>query len=1051
MATKTIPALPLRTPVVDSEGRISRPWLIALQALQGTGTDTGQGPPGETGPVGPTGPPGIAGVAPPAPNVTIGTATVTFRNDHKVEVDVNWTAGASANAQNFTGVAVYLEDPDISTGPIPKLDGSTTLDGTAQASGKWVPVFENDSLVSPAILFPDPDISARQARNIRVYLASYGPNATPKLVRANQASPTPSIVVAIPRAPQSGESGMEYAFLITDPHVDINTDFDRPDPQYSLTFTYTPPDPTVTPPPGMNRFGGVRIFYVYYQPDGHSIVLPGTDTGIDIPVNQSHGGVQSPIYSAGAGNTKFRVYFCSEDDSQPLGSHINTLVAAVNGTVSTTPYVEVEVTTEPLAPDVSSFTIANQQVVWQLSGIFVAQADFAWNIPSSARYSGVRLYLVNVVGSSYYPVALTSTMATVTELFTLDVLNVPASTETWTIAAISVDTNGMLSDDPASYGGAGFHSPTVQWIIGPPAQGTPGGGLEFAPPVTINAGATITPTEALSSDGVRMVTFDIGSSASPAWTNPTSNQFGHARVEIVVNGQFPPRFIYDVPANQSWFSTPAVPAFGTIGLANTIDAYIVSVDPQDNANSVAGTTPKVTGSYTPQSGAIIAKRFDNFDHSEFQWIDPSPGFSAFLITAQKIQVGSTLVVGGASGAAASFAGQNNGQIAVKRADGSIVAWMGQQQATQGDGSQIYGGWFGQLWVGGTDPRDAPLYVNNAGQVIVGGIAGTSKTYPYISVRDDSGVEQGRIGAKLAVGTSGPSTLTSGAWFSQLAVGGTNLLNWNVLIVPDPAKPNAVDFQIRNCHLFTIDYPANSNNQGLSNAHYTTEFGTSVWTGAGYANLWSFPGIRIYEPGRSSGSTYFGAAIISRGIVLRGPAAGNPLTATLDMFNGTQDGNDLPLSFWGELQLFSPNSPYNRTVFLAGGGAATGNSSFAMADVNGTNVFEVRSDATVWIKSDLYQYTGAQKLISGGVFVGTGVNVSSFAVTAGSYTVGAATVINTAGAFVGAGVDCRNNAIGGTGIAVWVTGLGAYAFGVDGSFVIGTRTFTITKGIITSIV
>ena len=485
----------------------------------------------------------------------------------------------------------------------------------------------------------------------------------------------------------------------------------------------------------------------------------------------------------------------------------------------------------------------------------------------------------------------------------------------------------------------------------------------------------------------------------------------------------------------------------------------MSVDPQGNSNSVAGPTPVIHGTYTPQTGAIIAKRFDNFDQNEFQWIDPTPGFSAKIITAQKIQVGSTLVVGGATGVAASFAGQTNGQIAVKRADGTIVAWMGQQQAVQGDGSQIYGGWFAQLWVGGADPRYAPLYVNSTGQVIVGGVAGGSdKPYPYISIRDDHGIEMGRIGAKLGDSISGaPAGLTSGAWFSQLAVGGTNLTNWNVLIVPDATKPNQVNFQIRNCYLFTIDYAANSNNQGLSNTHYVTEFGTQVWSGASFFNAWSFPGIRIYNPDRSSGGLYFGIAVLNRGIVLRGPQSGNPMIATLDMFNGTQSGDDSPSTFWGELQLFSPTGSNKRNVFLSSGGPSTGSSSFSFADANGANMFEMQNNGSLFMKGPLYLYTGTLQLISTGGQWTAGIYSPGYIITGQQFNVGANPVIDTSGAFVGAGVACTNNAVGGKLLGVRFSGNWAYGLndGVNATSATFTtangKTVTVVGGLITSIV
>src|SRR5215831_5423041 len=94
---------------------------------------------------------------PAAPAVTINPpAEVVFRGDHQVEVDIPWTKGATAITQNFTGVAIYLEDPDISSGANGPMDGgSVKLDGTSQMSGQWAPVKVGESLKSPAVVFLD--------------------------------------------------------------------------------------------------------------------------------------------------------------------------------------------------------------------------------------------------------------------------------------------------------------------------------------------------------------------------------------------------------------------------------------------------------------------------------------------------------------------------------------------------------------------------------------------------------------------------------------------------------------------------------------------------------------------------------------------------------------------------------------------------------------------------------------------------------------------------------------------------------------------------------
>ena len=113
----------------------------------------------------------------------------------------------------------------------------------------------------------------------------------------------------------------------------------------------------------------------------------------------------------------------------------------------------------------------------------------------------------------------------------------------------------------------------------------------------------------------------------------------------------------------------------------------------------------------------------------------------------------------------------------------------------------------------------------------------------------------------------PPQLTAGAWFTQLAVGGSNLTNWNVLITPDLTNSLGSNFQMRNINKLSIDYAAQSGNP--ANAEYKLEFGNSVWMAGGLpAGVWQFPGIHIYEVDGQPNPN-FGATFINRGMVCRG--------------------------------------------------------------------------------------------------------------------------------------------------------------------------------------
>lgn len=1046
---------------------------------------------------------------PSAPPVTIvPPADVLPRNNGVIEIDVNWTPAANATAANFAGAAVYLEDPDISSGLLAKLDGTTQLNATAQQSGQWAPVFQNNSTKSPAVV-----LTKKQAgdRNVRIYLAAFGPNTVAILNRANGPNPTPSIMVDVP-GQQIGNSGQEYAFLVTNPAVNVIPDFNRPDPNYYLTFSYTPPDPTVAIPANLQPFSGCRIVFVPTDAaDANPQFSAQTDSGLFVPTVWA-AGFKSPIFDpshpVAGGSTQFRCYFCSEDT---LGD-INSLVEGV------TPYALAVIPQITPAPDVTNFLIANPQTVWLADGSFVDQATLSWSLPSSAQYAGVILYLVNVTGTpplSKFPVALTAQQANVDTGFVLQIPNgmgavIPANGEQWTIAAISVSAQGALSDVPANYGNVNatpaFHSPTVTWTVGPPQPGSPGSGQEYAPYVTINSGASVTATETTSADGVRMVSFEVGT-----WTDPASNQFGGADVVMTVNHDISTATWWDVGKATS-FTTPSMPAMGTIGQPVAVNFYVVSYDPQGNKNSLVqgttpGATPRIPYNYTPSAGAIIPARSGWFDPTQFNW--PANGsFSAGTFSAQNIFVGTSLVVGGAG---ASFGGSYNGQIAVKDASGNLLGWIGMQQPSQGHGAPLYGAWFKQLWVGGTDPLSAPLFVDNQGIIEVGGIAAAQGSqYPYISIRDNHGLEMGRIGAQISVnsGSSGDNTggnppqLTAGAWFTQLAVGGSSLTNWNILITPSASNPLGSNFQMRNIALLSIDYPQNSAPSGYFNNEYRFDVGNSVWMAAGLPNgTWVFPGIHIYEVDNNQNS--FGATFISRGMVLRGTAnQGYQVLASLVSYNGNNTGQDSPGTFYGELTMYCPTANII-TIDLAAGSSASSNPYFAMNDLNGNRFLWVDIDHFAFrvngvlqgmngapIEANAYNIYGygpvidsggnwvgkpiaaagnaqspwtgpingnGQQLYNAGAISGTSLSAGSGSVSAGSASISGGVaagsfalasnpnnpVINANGAFIGAGVDVRpNNSIGTLNLQVGTGGVLSGTGWVSASGVIAGSSFAL---------
>jgi hypothetical protein len=417
--------------------------------------------------------------------------------------------------------------------------------------------------------------------------------------------------------------------------------------------------------------------------------------------------------------------------------------------------------------------------------------------------------------------------------------------------------------------------------------------------------------------------------------------------------------------------------------------------------------------YAPSEGVIIPSRnplTPKWFSSEFFWA--SNDLTVNAIGAGKIQVGSLLQVGGKN----SFGGAaQNGQIAVFDSTSKLVGWIGtavfdgSAQQTPGSGN-IGGAWFGQLWVGGDSPSHAPLYVDGNGVIMVGGIAAAAGApYPYISVRDNYGIERGRIGAMLsnppAPGDGGghpaPSGVVSGAWFTQLAAGGSSATGWQMLIdgSQTPGK-----FYIRDTDQFTINFAANPNDGAHSapfNAPYTISMGKGVWAGVGSAgNTWQFPGIQIYEATGNAPSQIFGAVLLNRGLVLRGtPAQNNNVIVSLVMFNGDNLGSDNPPYFWGGLAMYSPTNPGQVTVNLASGSSSSGDATFYLNDHNGTQNFGVTGTGDVEFRGALRQ--GTMLLVdSNGNWKGGGMTAAVTSVNASgaglsvSPTTGAVTITNT---------------------------------------------------------
>lgn len=933
---------------------------------------------------------GGGGASVPAPPVTVGEATVREVENGKVEVLIAWTPAETATAANFTGVHAYLEDPDLSATKLADMDGTVQMDATTQTAGSWTPVYLADYTKSPALLL----IPTKPAdRLVRVYLLAYNARYNAPLHRANEADPTPNVQVAIPKGEASYVEGMEYAWHITldDPPYELVEDFENPaGPKFSLKFHFAEPDDTIPLPPGLLPYGGVQTVFEYpsegnRRATARFLMAKQPDTWI------------SDQWAAST--LTFKVYFCSAADA----NRVNKLVPGV------TPMCQVTTVYPPpgkvLVPVVTNFGLSNARHSWEPDGTIFAMADITWTPPDSNRLGWVEFWLIRINGIAIDPPRELGAADATAGKLTLRVIDYPNVPQQWAIAAISVDTNGKLSDDPKNLDTSrppANLTPVVIWNIGPISSGTQG--QENTPVFDVGA-VSVTTEQELNNDGVRMMRHKI------TWTkNGTDNSFGGLSIARLYGSDYT---FWDAAKTATTLVTDWEPA----PTARTWTFYFVARDLQNRRNTIVpGSTPNVGHAFTPLPGEIVTSRLPAgwWNEDEFAWPDQTGTgkFQAKNFVAEKIYVGSILRVGGGTAAGAggttpSFAGNYNGQIAVYNSGNVLRGWIGEQKtATPDNGASraVWGGWFGELYLGGNGPPNSPLYVTNAGVVIVGGfefLAGNLYA-PYISIRDNTATEVGRIGARIArsagggalVPTNDPADI-SGAWFKEFAIGGTNLSDWRLLARKDsngsPTQPDL--FNIRNVNKFTIDYPINYNPPpGLTNPYNAAmkfEVGFDAYVAdESNINYYKFPGLSITRTG-----TTHKAVLVNRGLVLHGPDLHTYNKTRMGAFityNGNEYGHD-PYTYWTELTMMSSTSG-RFVVQLASGSVGNASSFFNLWDEAGNLNFSVSTVGNVTIRGTLtmsgafsagsYKVATTEVITSTRIFTGASVNVGTGSVTCG---------------------------------------------------------------------
>lgn len=629
------------------------------------------------------------------------------------------------------GVHLYVEAPDGSgSNPRARL-GAFSL-GTSALNPEFTPFdagkFPYDATnQTPAIVELD---APTFNENWRVYAASYNSEFDNPVLPATEAGAPPSTLVSVtpPTAYISGEEWAKNVSGLTafvDPGVS-----EAGDDIWRLVAAWqNPTDP---------RLFGIEMVI---RPDGTSGDKDSVPSGVLAAGTTNWVSDWWPI----GADLRFTLFArsVSRTNNAAGDSLRNTIVIGVTPRVTGLfAGAAIGGSGSERAPLVTGFT-ANIEPGVTEAGDEGYRVQGSWTLPTNRdKFRGVKVVArpAGTTGSNDIILAVETDGATT---FRTDLFPTPAGSNTLTIYTVSIDANNRANTITSD-------TPKVVVTVTRQGNGAPGSGEEVAPNVssfTVTVldggvdevggqryrltGSWVNPGDPTRFRGVKIVMRPFGGT-------------GSTDIVLAIETEGSTSFRTDP------FPVPSSPESYTI--------YAVSIDANNRANSITGGAPQqgVTISAGPGQLKLNRAAAASFNTAEFETVGGST-FQAVEFSAQKIFVGSILRVGGGSGAQApSFKG-SNGQIAVYNASNVLRAWMGQNGV-------VYGGWFGELYIGGSGPGSAPLYSTNAGVVVIGGpVGGTG----YITLRNNFDVEVGRIGANIDFSFHG-------AWFKQLRVGGPNI-------------------------------------------------------------------------------------------------------------------------------------------------------------------------------------------------------------------------------------------------------------------------------------
>lgn len=514
---------------------------------------------------------GAPGEAVPPGPVTIDEIMYEYSDAQELWVRIYYT-----KPENCIGAHVFEERPDQSSSPSADMDGSISLDGTANLGSDWAPIDRGYFSVSPVVLQLDaPDYPLTE----RFYLNSYNFNAEGPLVQANKPFATPSITLQI--EPPKWQSGEEYARLITDPEVYVDYDDTQVSaPKYRLRFKWKAP----TNPPAVwqKPFGGVQIVYEYE--DGSRANGPSfANNEIDN---------LSDWYDLVAGTSVVRCWFVSYDGTET--PNLNTIIEGITPEASAT--VTWPLPTRPpatqYADNVTDFDVRNMRYDVMYTGQKILKIDAVWTKPTGdalTRWGGVTIWLH--IGTERFQVTgLTDTVGITMEFPTL-----PRAHATWVFYAVSSDNNNNANTDGRNPIAG---TPTDSIDVDPPSGGV---GSEFTGNVTVAAGA-FTSEQISASDGTTQQR--IKATFTPPVNNALWDGLTWGGVEMRVYDQTG-KLVGMTKGSKS----PLVVDMPNPDSVTTMTVKLVSYDVNNKLNNEAANTPQGTVIIGAPTGTFDIRKY----------------------------------------------------------------------------------------------------------------------------------------------------------------------------------------------------------------------------------------------------------------------------------------------------------------------------------------------------------------------------------------------------------------------------------------------------------